>query len=101
MRQRTTWLFRYPYRNGLLRIGFVHNLNPQNARIRDVVRLEWWKGGKPDMRFYMRPDEAMAMVAGLSWVVGQKWVGEQEWAAQKGERVSGKRDKRTGETVGH
>ncbi len=33
MRQRTTWLFRYPYRNGLLRIGFVHNLNPQNARI--------------------------------------------------------------------
>lgn len=92
-RQRTTWLFHRSYLNGLLRIGFVHNLNPKNARIRDVVRLQGWKDGKIDMNYYMRPDEAMAMVAGLSWVVGQKWVGEQEVEAQRQERKSGKRDK--------
>lgn len=101
MRQRTNWLFRYPYRNGQLRIGYVHNLNPRNGRIRDVVRLEWSKSGKPDIYFYMRPDEAMAMVAGLSWVVGEKWVGSQEWRAQKKERAEGKRDRFTGETIGH
>ena len=101
MRQRTTWLFRRSYKNGLLRIGYVHNLNPKNARIRDVVRMEWWKQGKPDAFFYMRPDEAMSMVAGLSWVVGQEWVGAQEKEAQKRERAEGKRHRITGETIGH
>jgi len=83
-KQQTRWLFKYPYKNGLLRAGWIHNLNPATVNNpRDNVRLRWSLKGRKDIDLCMRPDEALAMAAGLSWVVGEKVLGAQEVEAQK------------------
>lgn len=82
-KQQTQWLFRYPYKNGRLRAGWVYNLNPKRFNNpRDNVRLQWEVDGKAVSDLYMRPDEALAMAAGLTWVVGEKAVGTQESETQ-------------------
>ena len=81
-RQRTVWLFGYQFKDGRkIRAGYV--FNPPAPR--DCIRVEIpaWNGKhKGGMGFYMRPDEANAVLAGLAHAIGYG-LNREEWETQK------------------
>jgi len=74
MKQRTKWIYKALYNeNNFIRVGYVYNKTKGN--LKDVIRLQInGKNIKDD--WFMRPDEAIIIIAGLSKVLAQMFVGQ-------------------------
>ena len=75
MKQRTFWSFvRTGNQKTFIRAGLVHNINDKYKKF-NIVRLQL-KSTTREADLFMRPDEAIQMIYGLSNVL-ERWFEDQ------------------------